>query len=116
MATIARTQATTNNRLLRIERWLSMALNDVGEVLPFAAYTDRSVQVSGTFGGATVLIEGSNDNSSWFTLTDPAGDALSFTAAGLRQVTEIAYYARASVVGGNGTTAINVHLCLKEPT
>jgi hypothetical protein len=115
MTTIARTQVPTNNRLIRREQWLGMAQNDDGQVLELAVYTDRSVQVSGTFGGATVLLEGSNDGVTWATLTDPTSAPLSFAAAGLKQISEIACYARARIDGGNGTTDINVNLCLKEP-
>lgn len=56
--------------------------------------TDRSVQVTGTFAGGTVLIEGSHDGVTWFTLNDMAGSSLAFTAAGLRQVQEITRYVR----------------------
>jgi hypothetical protein len=74
--------------------------------------SDRSVQVSGTFGGGTVLIEGSNDGSNWFTLTDPTGAALSFAAAGLKQILELTRYIRprASVA----VTSVNVNLVAKR--
>lgn len=43
-------------------------------------YPNRSVHVVGTFGGGTILIEGSNDGGvTWFGLNDPQGLALSFT-------------------------------------
>lgn len=56
--------------------------------------TDRSVQVTGTFGGGTVLIEGSNDGVTWFTLNDLSAAALSFTANGLKQILELTRYIR----------------------
>lgn len=56
--------------------------------------TDRSVQVTGTFGGGTVLIEGSNDGVNWVTLNDLSVSALSFTVAGLKQILELTRYIR----------------------
>lgn len=41
-----------------------------------------SVQVTGTFGGATVVLQGSNDGINYFTLKDTAGNNISFTEAG----------------------------------
>lgn len=37
--------------------------------------------VTGTIGGATVVLEGSPDNTNWVTLADTAGDAISTTAS-----------------------------------
>jgi hypothetical protein len=52
-------------------------------------YPTKSVQVFGTFGGGTILIEGSNDGGvTWFTLTDGQGNNLSFTTAGGEKIQE----------------------------
>lgn len=55
---------------------------------------DRSIQVTGTFGGATVQLQGSNDGVNYFALTTPAGATIQFTSAGLLQVTEAVLYVR----------------------
>lgn len=82
-----------------------------------SAFTDKSVQVSGTFGaGGTVVIEGSNDNVTWYTLSSPANAALSFNAAGLKQIVEAARHTRARVSAGDGTTAIAVAIFARIPT
>ena len=74
-------------------------------------YADRSVQVAGTFDGATVIIEGSNDGgTTWAQLRDPAGTLISFTAAGLKSIMELTgqIRPRLSVVGTAADLEINL--------
>ena len=75
--------------------------------------SDRSVQVFGTFGGATCILEGSNDprvetdpgNAVWSPLTDNGSTAISFTAAGIEAVNENPLYIRPRLsVAGSGAT------------
>lgn len=87
-----------------------LAAGDDGVQVAHTDSGDRTVQVTGTFGGATVLVEGSLDGSNWFTLRDAPGVALSFTSPGLRSVLENAPLIRARAAGGDGTTAIVVIL------
>ena len=88
---------------------LAMANGDQGDNLEMAENADRSVQVSGTFGaGGTVLIEGSLDGVNFYSLTDPQGNALSFTSAKIEAITEIVRYIRPRVSNGDGTTSVNV--------
>lgn len=111
MATKDRTNITTSNSVAHGTAWLGLALGDDGSPMPFSQYTDRSVQVSGTFGGASVVIEGRNaPGLPWATLTDPQGNDLSITAAKIELVTEATLEIRPRIVGGDGTTSINVHL------
>ena len=56
----------------------------------------------GTFSAATLVFEGSNDGTNYFTLSNPSGTALSFTAAGLMQVTEATAWVRPHVTAGSG--------------
>ena len=89
--------------------WSALATGDTGEPLSNPSYADRSVQVTGTFGGATITIEGSNDGTNYTTLTDTAGAALSFTVTGVRQILQVTRYIRPLVTGGAGVV-INVNL------
>ena len=88
--------------------WTSVATGDTGKPVESTGFSDRSVQVTGTFGGATCTIEGSNDGSTWATLSDPAGAALTFAATGLKQILQITRYMRPSVAAGAGTLNINL--------
>ncbi|MBV8666728.1 MAG: hypothetical protein JO269_09610 [Burkholderiaceae bacterium] len=83
---------------------------DTGVAVTMTDFSDKSIQIEGTFGGATVTIQGSNDGVNWETLRDPGSVALTFTSAGLKQVLEMTYYLRAITAGGSGT-AVTVTLC-----
>lgn len=88
--------------------WTSVATGDTGAPIQNPTFSDRSVQVTGTFGGATCTIEGSNDGVTYFTLTDPAGAAATFAVAGLKQLLQVTRYIRPSVAAGAGTLNINL--------
>ena len=87
---------------VRVETWETLTESDTAgpRIIPFKS--DKTVSVTGTFGTATVVIQGSNDGTNWFTLTDAADAALSFTAAGLSEILENPLYIRPSASGGTG--------------
>ena len=92
-----------------VQKWLweTMADDDVGGVAGADAgspsFADKTVHVTGTFGGATVTIEGSNDGTNFVTLNDAGGSALSFTSAGLKTILENPLEIRPKTAGGSGT-------------
>lgn len=92
----------------------ALAEGDDGVPAAYPEYSDRSVQVAGTFGGATVVIEGSNDGVNWSTLRDPQGSSLSLTSAGLKGVVEMSAAIRPRVTGGDGTTALTVSMFFRR--
>lgn len=77
---------------------------DTAIEVSFPDYADKSVQVEGTFGAATVVLEGSNDGTNWHTLRDPTGAALSFTTAGLKAVMETTLHVRPKSTGGTASS------------
>ncbi len=96
-------------------RWASMANGDVGDGVELGFYSDRSIQVVGTFGtGGSVSLKGSNDGgTTWATLTDPAGSAITFTATGLKQILHLPHKIRPEVTAGDGTTSLNVYVFMQ---
>lgn len=75
-------------------QWTITGTND-GAPMPWAQWADRSVQFAGTWGGGTIVWEGSNDGgTTWATLTDAQTTALSKTADAMEQVVEITELAR----------------------
>lgn len=71
----------------RVYLWEALDDDDLdGEAVNTPGFPFQSVQVSGTFGGATCTFQGSLDGATWFTLVDPGGNDLAFSAAGGGQV------------------------------
>lgn len=79
----------------------------------YPAWTDQSVQVVGTFGAGNVSIEGSNNGTDWTILKDPAGNALTFSAAGLAQIATPARFIRPKQPTGTGVD-VNVYFILRK--
>lgn len=93
-------------------QWLAMGNADTGTQIKLSGAADRSVQIEGTFGGATITVQGSNDGSNWQSLTDPQGNAIAKTSAALEAIQELTRYVRVISSGGTGTN-VNVSLLLK---
>lgn len=89
---------------IRVVKFAGATTGDASPTIELCEWSDRSVQVAGTFGGATVTVEGSNDGANWATLNDAQGNALEITAAKIKQLLEVVRYMRASVTGGAGTS------------
>ncbi len=85
-------------------------------------FSDMCVQVSGTFGPATLTMQGSNDlaaPTNWFTLKDAAtGAAIAKTSAGGgvqgEQVLESPVWIRPLVSGADGSTSLTVKLKIRK--
>lgn len=104
-----------HNDRVHIVSWVGLLNGDDGSPIAMAGSPDRSVQVLGTFGtGGTIVFEGSNDGgTTYFTLTDPQGNAISKTAAAGEQVVELTGLVRPRVTAGDGTTNLKCYLLLK---
>jgi hypothetical protein len=93
-----------------VTTWDGLLLGDDGEPVRLAVYSDRSIQVIGTFGGASVTIGGSNDGVNYHALNDPQGNSLTLTSGALRQIVELPVFIKPRVFGGDGTTQLQVIL------
>jgi len=105
-----------NNHESNLIQWV-LAAGESGDAFLLPGYADRSVQVFGTFGGASVVFEGSNQDgtpATYATLSDPQGNGLTFTAAGLKAVLEMTRVVRPRVIGGDGTTSLTIILFAKR--
>lgn len=114
MATIDYTNAPTKTSVAFVAQWEHMLGSDEGAALMGAQYTDKSVQVVGNFGSATLQFQGSNNGVDWAVLTDPQGNDLNFSLAKIELVSEATVFVRPVVVGGDGTTNLSVYLMMKE--
>jgi hypothetical protein len=76
------------------------------------------IQSTGTYGGATVSWQGSNDGTNWFTCTNVAGGtAATMTATGGMQIIERPRYMRPNltVVGAGATISVTAMLRRNQP-
>jgi hypothetical protein len=97
-----------------IVTWGPMGTSDTGLPLDLVGFADRSIQVEGTFGGATLELQGSNDLTNFRVLHDPYSNPLDYLAARIDHLTEIPVLMRPAVLGGDGTTALNVTMYIRR--
>lgn len=70
------------------------------------------IQLSGTWGGATLALEQSNDGVTWFQSYDPLGTAITTTSDVMHEFSLAAAYLRPRITGGVGSN-INVIIVLR---
>lgn len=63
---------------------------------------DKTFHCFGTWGGGTLVIQGSNDGVNWLTLTDIHSNAASYTADAIDTIAENPLYIRPLVTAGTG--------------
>lgn len=122
MATITASLTTidaNSSARAQIVAWTPLtSVNVDGSVFSQSAfYVDKSVQVVGTFGGATVALRGSNvptpgpvSGTDWFTLHKTDQNSLSFTGADGFTMLDNPVHIAPFVTGGDGTTSLSVYL------
>jgi hypothetical protein len=93
-----------------VTTWAGMLADDDGEPVRLAVFSDRSIQVTGEFGGASITIGGSNDGVTYHALTSTDGAPLTLAAAALKQIVELPIFIKPRVFGGDGTTNLQVIL------
>lgn len=102
-------QGIVNRRTIRVQ-WGGTTPVATGDVcvpdMLVGGAAVKSVQIEGTFNGATVAIQGSNDGVTFETLLDPANNAISKNAAGLFQIATPALWIQPVVTGGGASTAL----------
>lgn len=112
MATRTPSSLSKRNAHAKHWKWAGLLNGDDGTPLALHGFTDRSVQVTGTFGaGGSVDLVGSNDEGvTWVVLTDPQGNALTFTTARLEAISEAVDLVKPLVTAGDGTTSLAMFL------
>jgi len=107
---------TDNSNLLIT--WTLLTASPDGLPVEFYQWADVCWQGTGTWGGATLSFEGSNDNTNWFPLSNAAGGAAAtLTANGGKATIERARYLRPnlSVVGVGATVVVTLVLRRQQP-
>lgn len=114
MATISPVRSSPARNIEQI-LWETLTESDTaGSVLPASVLSlFGSVQVIGTFGGATVVFQGSNDGTNWVNLNDKDGNAISLSAAGAAEFSTAMLYLRPSASGGSSQD-IDVYVIMRN--
>lgn len=95
--------------------WTGLLNTDTGSAIELVDYPDKTVTITGTFGtGGTLVMQGSNDGTNWFSLTDPQANAISKTAAAMEAILEAPRYMRPNVTAGDGSTSLTVQVCCRR--
>ncbi len=110
MATVTPTATRIREGESMLYAWTLTQADASGASIDAHEYGDRTVQISGTFDGATVVLQGSNDGAAWFSLTDPQGNAISKTADAMETVMEVPLSTRAHSTGGGGSQSVTISL------
>ena len=92
--------------------WEAVGDGDSGAPVELIEWGDRTVQVKGTFDGATLTMQGSNDGAVWVTLTDPLGNNVAFTAAGGKAILERYRYVRPLPSSTSGNTDLDITMTM----
>ena len=71
-----------------------------------------SIQVIGTFGGATISLEGSNNGTDWVPLRDVNNALISLGATGMLDFSVACLSIRPAITGGTGSS-LTVLICLR---
>lgn len=101
MATITPTITRADHTIEAFWETLTEADTAAAVVLPRPCPLGSIVAV-GTWGSATLILQGSIDGTNWFGLTDQAGNAVSLTANGGDVAVMPVRYIRPSASGGTG--------------
>lgn len=112
---ITRTEIGDKDGSARLIAWTGGETADgAATAVELPEWADNCVHIIGTIGGATVVIEGSNDGTNFVTLNNAQGGALSFTAVDvLKQIVERPRYIRPKITGG-AATGIGVYLLMRR--
>ena len=90
-------------------RWMGIAAGDT--CTPYLVRNRYgfvgSIQISGTFGGATITLEQSNDGTTWLPAVDTLGTAISATANEISEMSLASIYLKPVITGGAGSN-VNV--------
>ena len=98
----------------KVVNWTGIATGDTinSYAIPEELGVSGCVQITGTFGGATVSMEVSNDGDTWFTLKDGNNAAITVTANGFADFSTAAIYIR-PVISGGTSDSVNVRAAFR---
>lgn len=95
--------------------WSGLLNTDTGAMVELVDYADRTVTITGTFGvNGSITLQGSNNGTVWFPLTDPQANAITKNAAAMELIVETPRYIQPIVTNGDGTTNLAVQILCRR--
>lgn len=117
MATVSHdTTRVSGTPAIQHVQWVLTTADSDGEYVSIPEYADKTVHVYGTFGSGTLALQGTNEDgtpANPISLTDPQGNAIELTAAGIKAVTENPLKARPLLTGSTGASVTVLLVCRK---
>lgn len=96
--------------------WALTTANADGSPEERPQWWDRVFIATGTFGGATLTIEGSNDGTNWVALKDTTGAAATLTAAGCLHIQKTPRFMRPNLTTPGTGAAVTVSCLSRRPS
>lgn len=93
---------------------IKLKADDTSELFSAFDSDQVAVQVSGVFGPAGLIVEGTIDGENYLPLFDIEGNALKFAQPGLKTVRDACAHLRLRVEGGDDKTNLKVALLLTK--
>jgi hypothetical protein len=94
--------------------WTPVTENDTCVAAELPDLADKSVHVYGTFGGATVAVQGSNnDGTSFAALNDPSSTVIAINSEKIKQVLENTQQIRPAATGG-ASQSLSIAMLIKQ--
>lgn len=91
---------TSPQKGVTLATWADLSGSENGDPVSVVRWSDKTLQVSGTF--TSITVQGSNDGTNWATLHDAQGNDLAPTAAGIEFIAENPLLIRVVSVGAAG--------------
>ncbi len=97
-----------SNEAVKKAVWLAVKAGDICAPVSLPEYSDKSIHVHGTFGGAAVALNGSNTGEEYAPLSDPGGVVISIKNARIKGVLENTEFVQPEAKGGDGTQSLTI--------
>jgi len=111
----ATTTDVSDDRSVIRSVWTLTTTDHTGQPVRAIEFENTTFQAVGTFGGCTVIIEGSLDGTNFYALRDITGTGIALTSAGLQKVLESVQYIRPRLsVVGTGASITATLLCRQK--
>lgn len=97
--------------------WALTSSNTDGLMMAYNEFADRCWSATGTWGGATLTLQGSNDGTNWWSMSNAAGGsaATATTDKGIQTI-ETPRYARPNLTTAGAGASVTVILLARRNT